>query len=157
MDFSCEHLFVPFTPDCDFENDLCGWKNARYNTINWSRRRLRTHTNEKGWFSQHFLCFILYFFAGYMSSFSNLFHSLVGLKNAKERNRRDYLLGLISLYLEIRGYHDSAHRAILRTSRIQSPRRFLSQFLTDNCQTKIVGGLRSRLICRIDVRLLVKY
>ena len=106
----------------------------------------------KVWFSQHFLCFSLYFFAGYMSFFSNLFHSLVGLKNAKERYRRDYLLGLISLYLEIRGYHDSAHRAILRTSRMQSPRWFLPQFLTDNCQSKTVGGLRSRLICRIDVR-----
>lgn len=106
----------------------------------------------KVWFSQHFLCFMLYFFAGYMSSFSNLFHSLVGLKNAKERFRHDYLLDLMSLYLEIRGYHDSAHRAILRTSRMQSPRRFLPQFLTDNCQSKTVGSLRSRLICRIDVR-----
>lgn len=48
MDFFFEYLFVPFTPDCDFENDMCGWKNARYNTINWSRRKLRTHTNEKG-------------------------------------------------------------------------------------------------------------
>lgn len=72
---------------------------------------------------------------------------------ASKMQKRD--LGVITSlawYLEMRGYHDSAHRAILRTSRMQSPRRFRPQFLTDNCQSKTVGGLRSRLFCRIDVR-----